>query len=371
MSGKYQPPLGPPPRREDPSSQPEYDPPPGPPPSHNNHLPQPGPPPGYENFQPPPGPPPGHFNAGIQPGAPPGYENFQPPPGPPPSHADPSQPQHDWTVIPDTALLPPPPSLGYAASPTSNAPEESARRATEWCNYYPLFRPRMLSPDEVSKINLGTLQPVVPAEFVGSASIHHKSAWKVKTKPKTQDACLTSDLPLYSALYDSPRNTGQPKTIYYEVEILSLGRPEDTSLAIGFCALPYPSWRLPGWERGSVGIHGDDGHRFVNDWNGGADFTQPFAVGDRVGIGLTFSLPEHPPTYDESHGKSPAPPAQKLSIKGFFTRNGQPDGDWDVHEELDAELEQSVEGLEGDYDLYAGIGVFGAMEVKVHFDAKR
>jgi hypothetical protein len=68
-----------------------------------------------------------------------------------------------------------------------------------------------------------------------------------------------------------------------------MGRGEN-GIAIGYCAKPYPSWRLPGWERASLGVHGDDGRRFVNDTWGGKDFTTKFIEGETVGIGMEFDV---------------------------------------------------------------------------------
>ena len=64
----------------------------------------------------------------------------------------------------------------------------------------------------------------------------------------------------------------------------------ENGIAIGYCAKPYPSWRLPGWERASLGVHGDDGRRFVNDTWGGKDFTTKFIEGETVGIGMEFDV---------------------------------------------------------------------------------
>lgn len=69
-----------------------------------------------------------------------------------------------------------------------------------------------------------------------------------------------------------------------------MGRGEN-GVALGYCAKPYPTWRLPGWERASLGVHGDDGRRFVNDTWGGKDFTAKFVEGETVGIGIDFGVP--------------------------------------------------------------------------------
>ena len=96
--------------------------------------------------------------------------------------------------------------------------------------------------------------------------------------------------PLYFAAAESPLQTGRPKIIYFEVRVIGVGHGE-TGIALGYCAKPYPTWRLPGWERASLGVHGDDGRRFVNDTWGGKDFTAKFVAGETVGIGMEFRVP--------------------------------------------------------------------------------
>ena len=39
-----------------------------------------------------------------------------------------------------------------------------------------------------------------------------------------------------------------------------------------------------------MGVHGDDGRRFVNDTWGGKDFTTKFVEGETVGIGMEFDV---------------------------------------------------------------------------------
>lgn len=183
--------------------------------------------------------------------------------------------------------------------------------------------------------------------------------WKGSTRPGSTDSCLLSSAPLYFAAVDAP--TQVKKTIYYELKIRSLGRGrrgEESSIALGFCAMPYPTWRMPGWERGSLAIHGDDGRRYVNDTWGGKDFTSPFCSGDTVGLGMSFSLPTSPPNYG-------APQQNNNVIEVFFTRNGKKCEGWNLHEELDASNDLGVDGLDGQFDLYAAIGTFGGVE----FDA--
>lgn len=172
---------------------------------------------------------------------------------------------------------------------------------------------------------------------------------------------------MYSVFWDSPLNAQRPKTIYFELKVLEVGRggfslsEADAGIAIGFVSPPYPTFRLPGWQRGSLGVHGDDGRKYVNDTYGGSDFTNAFQPGETVGIGMTFSLPRNPPSYEQSQmGKV-------LDIDIFFTRNGQKEKGWDGNEELDERSEGGTIGLRGECDLFPAIGVFGGVDFEVFF----
>ena len=134
-------------------------------------------------------------------------------------------------------------------------------------------------------------------------------------------------------------------------------------MAVGFAAQPYPSWRSPGWERGSLGVFSDDGCRFVNDSWGGRDFTAPFRVGETVGIGMTMSLPKDPLRMADAMFST----KRTCAVEVFFTREGRMAGGWNLHEEVDADA-GGVEGLEGDFDLYGAIGFFGGVDFEACFD---
>ncbi|GAM43535.1 hypothetical protein TCE0_050f18423 [Talaromyces pinophilus] len=155
--------------------------------------------------------------------------------------------------------------------------------------------------------------------------------------------------PIYTSTQSGDIRPGQP--IEYRGKLDAPGH--------GFVAQPYPSWRSPGWDRASVGVFSDDGCRFVNDNLGGKEFTSAFRTGETVGIGMRFSLP--------ATATATGAQQQKPDVRIFFTRNGAEVGEWDLHEELDSEAE-GVYGLEGDFDLYAAVGIFGGVEVDVKFD---
>ena len=155
--------------------------------------------------------------------------------------------------------------------------------------------------------------------------------------------------------------TERRKLFYFEVEIMEYGRKrgDENALALGFSAIPTPTSRMPGWERGSIGIHSDDGRRYVSDTEGGKDFTRPFEAGEVVGVGIVFDVPKENSTVPMNRA---APSGQVI-----FTRNGKREGGWDIHEEVDAGNEFGVLGIDGSYDLFAAVGIFGAVKFQVRF----
>lgn len=189
--------------------------------------------------------------------------------------------------------------------------------------------------------------------------------WKGSTRAGSKDSCLVTSSPIYFACADAPLRTSHTKTIYFEVKVRSLGLgrgADESSIAIGYCAMPYPTWRLPGWERGSLAVHSDDGRRYVNNTWGGKDFTLPIKAGDTVGLGMTFGVADSPPGYE------PWPSSKTMTkVEVFFTRNGRRGESWDLHEELDKEHDLGVDGLDGEVDLYGAVGIFGGVDFDVSF----
>lgn len=288
---------------------------------------------------------------------------FQPPQHPP---GDPP-PYHNWQeAVPDTSVFPPPPISGHYSSGTGNASADDAQRAHDFCDSTPLWLPVVPSAAVYSSVVNHDLRPVQQREFAGELTPTAPGRWFGRTVDRNGDCCVLTHLPLYFAAQDSPFVTEKHKTIYFEVKLLALraGPGGDASgLSLGFAAQPYPSWRSPGWERGSLGVFSDDGCRFVNDSWGGRDFTQPFKVGETLGIGMKFALPDDPLVMaDAMFGTK-----RVCKAEVFFTRDGHPAGGWDLHEEVDEEA-GGVEGLEGDFDLYGAVGLFGGVDFEVCFD---
>ncbi|EJT98972.1 SPRY-domain-containing protein [Dacryopinax primogenitus] len=73
---------------------------------------------------------------------------------------------------------------------------------------------------------------------------------------------------------------------YYEVEVQDKGL--NGYISIGLCKQDMPLGRLPGWEYGSWGYHGDDGHAFTGT-HADTDYGPKFSTGDTIGCGVDFT----------------------------------------------------------------------------------
>ncbi|RAH71227.1 SSH4 family protein [Aspergillus aculeatinus CBS 121060] len=267
-------------------------------------------------------------------------------------------PYHNWQESSEEDSLPPPPAAGFLYSSTGNASSHDALRAHEFCDAHPLRPPAEPSVAAYRSVEHYDFTPVRPLEFHGNVQVARQGRWTGSTGHGNSDSILTTNLPLYFSLIDSPLRTNMAKLIYFEVKLLGLGErsssrfAESSGFAIGYVAKPYPSWRSPGWERGSLGVFSDDGCRFVNDSWGGKPFTSKFREGETVGLGMVFR---------QSCDKT------RVDVTVCFTRDGQQVGAWDLAEERD-EDSGGIQGLEGDFDLYGAIGLFGVVEFVVEFN---
>lgn len=207
-----------------------------------------------------------------------------------------------------------------------------------------------LDQQALNALQIGNINLFTPPFFKGALAQTGTGVWKVHSYAGASDTSIASYPPLYNVGAHSPLATGRKRTIYYEVNILKDSRRE-VSLALGFTAPPYPAFRLPGWHRGSVAVHGDDGRKYINDRWGGKDFTQPFKRGETVGLGMSLV------------------PGQGggIVVEIFHTKEGHEVGRWNLHEEADTKMDLPVHGLEGFHDLCASVGMFDKVDFEIVF----
>ncbi|KAI8997559.1 hypothetical protein BDB01DRAFT_771549 [Pilobolus umbonatus] len=82
---------------------------------------------------------------------------------------------------------------------------------------------------------------------------------------------------------------------YFEMRVDSKG--DDGYIGIGFCSATNSLDRLPGWDVGSWGYHGDDGHSFAGSGTG-QNYGPCFSTGDIIGCGVNFG--EHSAFYTKN-----------------------------------------------------------------------
>lgn len=114
---------------------------------------------------------------------------------------------------------------------------------------------------------------------------------------------------------------------YFEAKMYDL--PEGSEVAVGLATKPYPSFRLPGWNRLSLGYFSGDGFKCHNYPFTSTSYGPPLKEGDVLGVG-----------YRPRTGTV------------FFTRNGK-------------KLEDAYTGL-GRFNLFPTIGSRGASTVHVN-----
>ncbi|XP_049805357.1 SPRY domain-containing protein 3-like [Schistocerca nitens] len=114
---------------------------------------------------------------------------------------------------------------------------------------------------------------------------------------------------------------------YFEIEIIDPG--ENCYIAIGLTRRNYPKHRHPGWNKGSIGYHADDGKIFV-----GSGLGDPFGPrcykGDHMGCGIIFPR-DYVCDYDSDGGSvdmSPSSPTEVDDLLLLLDTSDSEDEDW-------------------------------------------
>lgn len=148
-------------------------------------------------------------------------------------------------VVPDSSLLPPPPSFKQDTSPTANADWDDAARGHAWIDLNPLWQPRQHDQQTLTRISYGDVRLTMPPATKNVAmNLTGLGRTSVRTNARCKDTIFLSDIPVFASLQHNPLLTEKPKTTYYELEVKSMGNnvvgSGDAGIALGFLAPPYP-----------------------------------------------------------------------------------------------------------------------------------
>ncbi|KAF7723012.1 hypothetical protein EC973_002428 [Apophysomyces ossiformis] len=101
-------------------------------------------------------------------------------------------------------------------------------------------------------------------------------AYAGQGKDDSEAACVRANFPMRS----------QCGIYYFEMQVISRG--DEGYIGIGFCTGVNDLDRLPGWDIGSWGYHGDDGQAFAGCGTG-KGYGPCFTTGDVIGCGVNFA----------------------------------------------------------------------------------
>jgi len=275
-----------------------------------------------------------------------------------------SPPQIEQVVFSESSLLAP----GSEVQQQNTEPGSASMPPSIWIyrrrsstRLRDLSPPQSFAPSDLKK-------PAVlsrpQCRDIGSVSQPHpEPGWRVATKARSDQSVFTTYRPVYSANSHSPLVTGRPVTVYFEGEIRPGSSDDVVCLAMGFVAGRDRCLRMPGSERGSVGIKCCEGRVSVN-----GDLVEDVGIGEfepgqRVGIGQTFSV-------SDVAAEAPVASSSSMAVELFLTRNGRDIGRWNLRDGLRELEDLSLEGLEGAHDLYPAIGTSGEVNVDILFERK-
>ncbi len=148
---------------------------------------------------------------------------------------------------------------------------------------------------------------------------------------------------------------------YFEMEILNSGR--EGWLAIGVAKTTYPLHRHPGWNKGSVGYHADNGHLYKEKGQG-EPFGPACTEGDVMGCGIRFTPDtEQSERAAVAEGESDLEDEDEWELRDVYAYQ---ESDYD-EDDLSDDLYPTDEELD-DEDLF---GMYGYLEERLYRRAHR
>ncbi|KAI8641112.1 concanavalin A-like lectin/glucanase domain-containing protein [Parasitella parasitica] len=190
----------------------------------------------------------------------------------------------------------------------------SYERAKTWQEHYP---PNSV-PTDITPPQLVSIQEkgVSAFEFGWEPEANCFVAGRTEIQFMEGENCVQTNLPL-------PRNQ---EVYYWEAKMFD--KPETTLVSVGIATKPFPSWRLPGWNRFSIGYFSNNGSKCFSSPFNYKPYGLPYKHGDVIGVG-----------YRHRTG----------SI--FFTRNGR-------------KMEEACAGLS--WNIFPTIGANGPCQIHVN-----
>ncbi|KAI8371168.1 concanavalin A-like lectin/glucanase domain-containing protein [Choanephora cucurbitarum] len=110
-------------------------------------------------------------------------------------------------------------------------------------------------------------------EFEGEPDANVYVAARTELQFIHGECCIQTNLPL-------PRHQ---EVYYWEAKMYE--KPESTVVSVGVATKPYPTWRLPGWNRYSIGYFSDTGFKSFSSPFNDRPYGIPFHRGDIIGVG--------------------------------------------------------------------------------------
>ncbi|XP_076353032.1 SPRY domain-containing protein 3-like isoform X2 [Tachypleus tridentatus] len=111
---------------------------------------------------------------------------------------------------------------------------------------------------------------------------------------------------------------------YFEIEIVEPG--ENCYIAIGLARRDYPRRRHPGWNKGSIAYHADDGKIFV-----GSGVGDPFGPrchkGDVMGCGIIYPS-DYVSNYDSDDSREIIPSPSEFPDDEYASQSESEDEEW-------------------------------------------
>ncbi|KAL7320408.1 Protein ssh4 [Mucor circinelloides] len=195
---------------------------------------------------------------------------------------------------------------------------EDARLSYEQAKSFQTRHPPESIPTDITLSQYVSIQEKGVAAFEFEWDMETTSFVSARTEIQffSGECCVQTNLPL-------PRNQ---EVYYWEAKMFE--KPTNTIVSVGVATKPYPYWRLPGWNKHSVGYFSHTGNKHFNNPFVGRPYGFTYDEGDVIGVG-----------YRHRTGTV------------FFTRNGR-------------KLDEACFGLR--YNLFPTIGANGPCQIHVN-----